>query len=600
MKKLIFLSLIALLSTNAYGQDLKTAIEEGKIEQVRTILKENPETVNTVDEDGNSPLYFAASKGDPEIVKLLISTGADINITNSDSNTPLLIAVWRKNVETAQVLISNNADINIRNKYNATPLLFAANGGLSDITRLLISKGADVNVQTAFGTPLHRAALYGFRDVAEILLDSGADVNAIMPPQNWTPLHNTFGKHPEIVQLLIDNGADLNAKDYTGKTPLIFAINAGGSSDSDAAIVLIRNGAHINLADDNGETPLVFAVKKGFARVSDELIKMGADINIRERYSRRTLLHSAAINGYGEIAGLLLDNSIDENLTDADGRTAFYYANKHGNKTVADQLEKEGSVESNFGHSEYLSSRMENNEAYVWILKNRGWVIKTANNLFVFNNEELGKKPDIPLLANGYISASEIRDQNVTAYYTTFHARPDTYEFIHGIADSLDNITYLHYEDDPWKGDLNVRYLKGRQKIYVNSAEIFAFELHEEHGMGFLDYLICADGLKIYCSGFYPEKIDDYKNEIDHIFDLYGECDLAFLHSSGDPESEKDFLNYVVEKLKPKAVFPSHVGRHNYIAQEILTELFKESGDIRIVSPKNPGDRFHYKKGKIK
>jgi ankyrin repeat protein len=53
--------------------------------------------LNTKNKDGNTPLHRAAEYGKPELVKKLISKGADIYARNKDGDTPLHRAVKNKN-----------------------------------------------------------------------------------------------------------------------------------------------------------------------------------------------------------------------------------------------------------------------------------------------------------------------------------------------------------------------------------------------------------------------------------------------------------------------------------------------------------------------
>ncbi len=562
--------LISGLYSFAFSQDLKTIVEEGDLSKVKELLSGRKELINTPDENGSTPLIYASKKGHMEIVRYLLE---------------------------------NSANVNAKNKSNISPLHYAANYGFKDIVQLLLDKGADINAESRIGTPVHRAIYRNHIDVLKLLVKNKANVNVLMMPRKWTPLHCTFGQKKEAAKILIENGAEIDAMDSQGKTPLFWAINSGNENLINIARMLIDKGADVNIVTSTDETPLLVACKKGHAEVVRLLLKNNAGTGTVEKTTNRTLLHLAAINGYGDIAGQLIKKGIDLNAVDNNNRNALYYAGKFGNKSVADILlennaESDG-YENNFGKSVYLNKKMDNNEAYVWKLKNRGWVIKTGKNLFVFNNEELGTKPDVPKLSNGYVSASELADQNVFAFYTTFHARPGKLEFIHALEDSIKNITYLHYKDDPWKGNKNVVYLKGYKTSRFGDVEITSYEKHEHYGMGYLGYYIKADGLKIYCSGYYPKEIDDYKEVIDKLAAQYGKCDIAFINTASNPARQKEYINYALKKLSPEIVFPSHVGRHNSIPEDVLSELFKDFNSIKIQFAENPGERFHYKDKKL-
>lgn len=66
--------------------------------------------------NGTTPLHLAAEKGYPDIVRMLISYGADFRIRNAEGKTPLEIAqAKRKFVQTEEILY------NAGNPYSAAP-----------------------------------------------------------------------------------------------------------------------------------------------------------------------------------------------------------------------------------------------------------------------------------------------------------------------------------------------------------------------------------------------------------------------------------------------------------------------------------------------
>jgi len=53
---------------------------EGKLAEFKSVMDEYPELINMKDEKGNVPIHVACSKGDREMVELMIRTGADLEI----------------------------------------------------------------------------------------------------------------------------------------------------------------------------------------------------------------------------------------------------------------------------------------------------------------------------------------------------------------------------------------------------------------------------------------------------------------------------------------------------------------------------------------
>ena len=65
--------------------DIYKAVGTGNIEAVKEYLAAGGD-VNAKDDDGRTPLHYAASK---EIAELLIASGADVNAKTDDGETPL-------------------------------------------------------------------------------------------------------------------------------------------------------------------------------------------------------------------------------------------------------------------------------------------------------------------------------------------------------------------------------------------------------------------------------------------------------------------------------------------------------------------------------
>lgn len=60
-----------------------------------------------MDSVGNSLLHAAVSQNNIELVKNLITKGADVNSRNQNKQTPLMVATLYNNVQNISVLIGN-------------------------------------------------------------------------------------------------------------------------------------------------------------------------------------------------------------------------------------------------------------------------------------------------------------------------------------------------------------------------------------------------------------------------------------------------------------------------------------------------------------
>ncbi len=149
-------------------------------------------------EDGQTALMLAIKNGDLPIVQMLVDAGANVNAVEKVQNqTPLMwaAAATRNAPEMVKLLLSKGADVKARAKFTDWPsqitsepraqyhayggltaLLYAARGGCYGCVEAMVGAGADVNLPTPEGvTPLMMALDNNSNDVAKFLLDHGAN-----------------------------------------------------------------------------------------------------------------------------------------------------------------------------------------------------------------------------------------------------------------------------------------------------------------------------------------------------------------------------------------------------------------------------------------
>lgn len=156
--------------------DILEISSNGDLAEIKEFINKNPEFVHARDEVGRTPLRKASYKGHTEVVKFLISKGADVKEADKYGRTPLHRASAGGQVEVAKLLINNGADINAKDKDGKTPLHEAVSKCYKNVTKLLISKGAEVNAKDEYGmTPLIEAINEECQEVIELLKNAGAD-----------------------------------------------------------------------------------------------------------------------------------------------------------------------------------------------------------------------------------------------------------------------------------------------------------------------------------------------------------------------------------------------------------------------------------------
>ena len=95
------------------------------------------------DEDGNTALMWAASKGHPELVKQLLAKGANVDLQNDRLKTALMLAADKGRMDIVTMLVDAGANVNLVDRNNDNVRRYSEYQ--PEMDALLSSKGAKSN-----------------------------------------------------------------------------------------------------------------------------------------------------------------------------------------------------------------------------------------------------------------------------------------------------------------------------------------------------------------------------------------------------------------------------------------------------------------------
>ncbi|WP_264704605.1 ankyrin repeat domain-containing protein [Wolbachia endosymbiont (group B) of Apotomis betuletana] len=183
-------------------------------------------------EKNTKELFLALKNKNLKKVKRLIEQGVNVYARDEVNCTSLHWAVENGYYEVVKSLLSNGADVHAVagvNQENLTSLHTAAGNGYVDIVKLLLDYRADVNAKDASGKiPLHKAAENGHLEIVKYLIEE-KNVNVNANDRNGlTPLHLAAGKdYKYVVEFFLKHGANVDYKatgNYQDFTPLSLAL----------------------------------------------------------------------------------------------------------------------------------------------------------------------------------------------------------------------------------------------------------------------------------------------------------------------------------------------------------------------------------------
>ncbi len=358
------------------------AVSNGDVERVKTVLADNGELLEFIDEPWfafDAPaIVFAAASGNRELIEVLLDAGAAIDAKSSwwaggtsalQHATGSMLGYDRElaayliergatidahaaagldMIETLETLIRENPDVvNAPGCDGMSPLHFAATPRIAE---LLLAHGADINLRDSdhYGS----AAQWTMRrrpEVCQYLLDQGAEADIVLycAMGDVERAKAEFQKNPELLNLRINVKS---AKGYvipTSESPQIGEVPGGhvyayqvgptmplleiALQSKQPAIVdlLIDAGYEINLRD---WYVLVGQGPKRFDTLVKGFLAKGWDINARQKHRRGmwTPLHWVAQRGLTNGIACLLANGADPNVTDDKGQTPLHLIAQKG------------------------------------------------------------------------------------------------------------------------------------------------------------------------------------------------------------------------------------------------------------------------------
>lgn len=325
--------------SKAANEALFSAIRDADLKAVRALLSKGADT-NAKDEDGLTPLMFAAMYAGADCMETLLAKGADPNAQSNTDVTALMLAIRQQ--EKIRLLLLSGADINARSKEGHTALSLSVGMGASEeVVRLLLDKGADLKV----GNLLGAAARAGDVNIVKLLLAKGVDPN---DSRNLIGAHfyttkraSDLGKSNGAVLISPIPGVPGNSNN--GGTPLMYAAHA---RNIEIIKLLIAGGADVKARHNGGGGALLPAAQMGDTGVVKLLLESGVDVNAQHSSGYTALMYAAAAENLDpELIRALLACGSDVHVIAKDGQTALTLARRKGSTEIVRLLEKAGANE---------------------------------------------------------------------------------------------------------------------------------------------------------------------------------------------------------------------------------------------------------------
>jgi ankyrin repeat protein len=237
-------------------------------------------------------------------------------------------------LQLTQLLIDKGTDIDAQGDgRDGTALHYAIEAEHYDVMNLLLAAGASASAQSETGHSALHAVATSTEDSAEaatairVLVEKGADVTK----KGWTPVHLAASHgSEEILKTLLAHGPDLTVRTNKGLLPSQLARKLTKDLLDQTAIA---NGQPVKEPNTELSARLVAAAGHGNLPRVMRLLENGVDIDSPNLDGRRAA-SLAAENGHSKILELLLQRGADPNLEDPTGESALWWASRYGPQRV--------------------------------------------------------------------------------------------------------------------------------------------------------------------------------------------------------------------------------------------------------------------------
>jgi len=334
-------------------------------------LRDEGISINSEDDQGNSPLMLAAKTGHLGVVRSLYHLGADINHRNHSKETAIAIARASEFIKVVESLQEFGA-LDAKQGELGEFLVGLGGAHVWSLGSMMAGRmshpykdkppyeddetdseaesdenvdgeepddggddtSEDDSVQASVGATLDLLGQFLASDQVKEQVSEAVLEQPAQKLDDWRSMHESSGlDDDEIVELnriLGVFGLGEEETEETVRTPLFEAVHA---QDLGAVKKLIKGGTDVNEVDSEGNTVLIVAIVTGQEKLVDGLLKLGADSN-KTRPDGVGPLFASALIGKDKIAQALLNagaevdarSSLKHNGIAAEGCTALYAA----------------------------------------------------------------------------------------------------------------------------------------------------------------------------------------------------------------------------------------------------------------------------------
>ena len=357
------------LNSNSFDPLVYAILEKASNETIIKMMDTYTIDANAITHDGRTYVFWAAYKGNVELMEYFVAKGARMDLTDDHGYTVFnfAAATGQKNKLVYEFCMDQGADPeNEADHHGANALLLFSPFDSTDLemTTWLTTKGldlestdedgnnafnyaaksGDIELMKAFtqaGVKGTGAAFVntakGMRGRAPATLETYTYLESLGLDPSTTDADGTSALHviasrskdKEVLNYFLEKDGRLNSADHEGNTPFLLA---AANNAPDIVSYLRERGGDLQLANKKEESPLFLAVKKNHPEVVDYLLEQGADIMHADKDGNNIMVYlmesfnDKDVTGFTRKVDLLKEAGLAFHKAQANGNTLYHLA----------------------------------------------------------------------------------------------------------------------------------------------------------------------------------------------------------------------------------------------------------------------------------
>lgn len=420
------------LNSNAFDATVYAIIENAPDATIKFLLAQPGNEVNKITHDGRTYIFWAAYKGNTDLMNYLQKKGAKTDLVEDHGYTIMnfAAATGQENTKVYELCIQYGANLRKDVDHEGANVLLLAAMNAKDLTLVdyFSGKGIDLKSKDSHGNGvLNYAAKAGNRKVLETLLGKGllfTDHAMIMAAQGTRSHTNTVDTY----KFLEEKGVKPNVKGTNGDNALHYVVRK--EKQAEAIAYFLSKKLDVNQQNKDGNTVLMNAVASNndlaTVKLLSEKIK---NVNMVNAKGQSALMLATQYSA-PEVVAFLVEKGADPKQIDKDGNSLTYYLVQSYNAKKAEDFDLKLKVLSGKGFDVSAPQKNGNTLYHNAVAKSDAALVKRAANFKIDINRKNGEgmtalhkaamtaKNDeiLKLLVSAGAKTAEKTEMNETAY----------------------------------------------------------------------------------------------------------------------------------------------------------------------------------------